>query len=245
MPTHFLCIPLPVSQLANSLASFRADVTSPLSFAIPDDAVRPLKTLHLTLGVMTLKEEGIAKAAELLQRLKLAEILSKARAARTEITSRGVNELQTSSRGQATGANQEIGLRITLRGLRTMQAPSKATVLYAPPDDPDGVIHSFCMQVKAAFEKGGIMEKESRPLLLHATIVNTIYVKGRAGDGRASTGPRKERLTIDARSMLERYNDIVWMDEGPVRGLAICKMGAKRIEGTDDTAYEVVASVNF
>lgn len=57
-----------------------------------------------------------------------------------------------------------------------------------------------------------------RPLLLHATIVNTIYAKGkggghggrggrggRGGDGRGDK--RKRQYTFDAREILARYRD--------------------------------------
>lgn len=85
------------------------------------------------------------------------------------------------------------------------------------------------------------MIDEDRPLLLHATIINTIYVKTRHGRG----GRKHERLTLDARDIISRYDDCVWIEHMPVHKLAICRMGAKKIEGTDDEAYEVEAEVDF
>lgn len=82
------------------------------------------------------------------------------------------------------------------------------------------------------------MAEENRPLLLHATIVNTIYVK-------SSRGKRRERLTIDARDMVSQYDGHVWMENMPVERLTLCRMGAKKIEGTDDEAYEVEVQVEF
>ncbi|KAE9575963.1 hypotheticall protein [Colletotrichum fructicola] len=231
-PTHFLCIPLVTassrSQLSKSLASFKADVTSPDSFAIPSDAVRPLGTLHLTLGVMSFpKNEGVEKAVEVLQSLKPREILS---------TVKPLSSI-TPLAGPAS-STPEKPLSLTLRGLHSIQPAQKATVLYAPPIDPDGVFRGFCEKLRGVFQEAEVMDNEDRPLLLHATIVNTIYVKG----GRGKKGPR---MTIDARDILDRYDDYVWMEDVPVEKIAICRMGAKQIEGVDDQEYEVEAEIDF
>ncbi|OHE97639.1 hypothetical protein CORC01_07054 [Colletotrichum orchidophilum] len=241
-PTHFLCIPLVTAasrpQLSKSLASFKADVTSPDSFAVPTDAVRPLGTLHLTLGVMSLaRGEGVDKATEVLKSLKPREILAGISSLASITTLPGKAQSSTSAPGT------DSPLRITLRGLHCMKSgpradPSKSSVLYAPPINPEGVFQIFCERIRATFEEAGVMEKDDRGLLLHATIVNTIYVKG----GRGKTGPK---LSIDARDILDRYDDYVWMENVPLEKIAICRMGAKKIEGVDDEAYEVVAEIDF
>lgn len=226
-PTHFLCIPLAGPQLARSWAAFRADATSPVSFGLPEDAVRPLGTLHLTLGVMSLKPDDVAKAAEVLGGLKPREVLAEVRAQPHdgEYAAAPVAPSDTSR------------LSVTIRGLHAMQAASKTSVLYAPPTDAEGILYRFCEQLRKPFRDSGLMEDEGRPLLLHATVVNTIYVKGGGGRGR-----RRERLTIDARDVLSRYGDYAWADDLPVTKVAICRMGAKRVEGSDgDEAYEVEA----
>ncbi|EXF78048.1 hypothetical protein CFIO01_13638 [Colletotrichum fioriniae PJ7] len=241
-PTHFLCIPLvtPASrpQLSKSLASFKADVTNQDSFAIPTDAVRPLGTLHLTLGIMSLtKDEGISKATEVLKNLKPRDIL----AGITPLSSE--TPLAGKAQSSASAPGTDSPLQITLRGLHCMKSgpradPSKASVLYAPPAHGEGVFQTFCERIRATFEEAGVMEKDARGLLLHATIVNTIYVKG----GWSKKGPK---LTIDARDILDRYDDYVWMEDVPLEKIAICRMGAKKIEGTDDEAYEVEAEIDF
>ncbi|KAF4336505.1 hypothetical protein FBEOM_9637 [Fusarium beomiforme] len=215
-PTHFVCIPLAGPQLARSLAAFRTEVTNPSGFGVPPTAVRPLGTLHLTLGVMSLKDEGVEQAAEVLNSLKLNEFLASAR----------------------TGKSTEDRLSITLKGLHAFQKPEKTTVLYAPPVDTEGILHKFCQQIKTTFQEVGLMENEDRPLVLHATVVNTIYVK----DGR---GRRREKLTIDARDIVSSYDDYVWLEDMPLDKVTLCRMGAKKIEGTDDEAYEVVAEIGF
>ena len=221
-PTHFLCVPLvtPASrpQLVHSLGSFLADVSSPASFGVPEDAVRPVGTLHLTLGVFSLpRSESVERAKELLRSLKPREMLAAAQppgmpaAAKTET--------------KTTTTTTMPPLTVTLRGLESMQAPSKAAVLYAAPVDPLGTLQGFCEKLRAAFQEAELMAEESRPLLLHATILNTVYVRGRRKNAR-----RGERLTIDARGILDRYEDQVWMEDIAVEKIAICRMGAKKIE---------------
>jgi activating signal cointegrator complex subunit 1 len=132
-----------------------------------------------------------------------------------------------------------------------MQSPAKSSVLYAPPADKDGILYSFCEKVRRAFLDAEIMAEEGRPLLLHATVLNTIYVKGgRASRGggsgrRGRHGAGSSRLVIDATEILDRYEDFVWMEDLVVEKIAICRMGAKKVEDGDegDEAYEVEAEI--
>lgn len=241
-PTHFLCIPLAGVQLATALASFRADVTNAMSFGLPEDAVRPLGTLHLTLGVMALKRDSIEKAVDILRGLKLREVLAETRLAKDANTSAAALALSGGSNdgSQLSKAN---GLSLTIRGLYSIQPAAKAAVLYASPSDPEGILYNFCKQLQKPFQDCGLMIDENRPLLLHATIINTIYVKNSGGSG--ARGKRRERLTIDARDLLSRYDDYLWAEKMPITRVTLCRMGAKPIEGTDDAAYEVEAEVEF
>ncbi|KAI1863964.1 uncharacterized protein JN550_009243 [Neoarthrinium moseri] len=230
-PTHFLCIPLVTTssrpQLASSLESFSADVTSADSFAIPAGAIRPVGTLHLTLGVMSFpKNEGLEKAVELLKTIVPRRIIANIKAA------------APAKDGQEADGTPPPLLSVTLKGIHSMQSASKATTLYSAPEDPDGILQKFCEEVKKTFEEADVMENDKRPLLLHATIINTIYVKGRR------QGKKHEKITIDARGILDRYDDYEWMRDVPVEKIAICRMGAKDVEDSDDKAYEVEAEID-
>jgi activating signal cointegrator complex subunit 1 len=123
-----------------------------------------------------------------------------------------------------------------------MQNPSKASVLYAPPVDQHGVLQTFGEQVRKVFLDEGLLTEEDRPLLLHATLVNTIYVRS---GGRRGAGGKKERITLDARAALDRYDDQVWMKDVTLEKIAICKMGAKKVsvDGIEDEEYEIEAEV--
>ncbi|KAJ8131060.1 hypothetical protein O1611_g2565 [Lasiodiplodia mahajangana] len=201
-----------------------------------DGAVRPVGTLHLTLGVMSFpKNEGLDKAVALLKTIIPRQILA-------DVTASAPDK-------QGTRAVEPPGplpspLLVTLKSLHTMQSAAKASVLYAPPLDTDGVLTKFCEKLRSAFQDAGLMIEDTRPLLLHATILNTIYVKGRNSSREArGRGKRNEKLTIDARQILDRYDDYTWMEDVPVEKIAICKMGAKKQEDGDE-AYEVEAEID-
>lgn len=250
-PTHFLCIPLVTpasrSQLVQSLGSFREDVTSPTSFGIPPDAVRPLGTLHLTLGVMSFpRNEGLDKAVEVLKALKPTELLAEIRRLASVSAARASAPTTTTTAAASTASKLPAqGLSITLQGLHTMQKASTTTVLYAPPSDREGILQQFCEKLRAAFREDELMVEENRPLLLHATIVNTIYVRGGRSAAAKGGKARAARLTVDATDILGRYDDYVWMRDVPVEKIAICRMGAKKVgTGEDDVEYEVEAEID-
>ncbi|KAI0852094.1 kinase A anchor protein [Daldinia vernicosa] len=237
-PTHFLCLPLVTGlsrhQLSASLSAFSRDVTSPDSFAVPEQAIRPLGTLHLTIGVMSFPgDDGLEKAVALLKTLVPRKIMASIKAAEAE-------KNQERSAQEPTGPLPPL-LSVTLKGLRSIQpTSSKTSVLYSPPVDTEGTLLRFCESLRLTFQEAGLMVKDNRLLLLHATIVNTIYVKGRNRKG----GKRQEKLTIDARDIIDRYDDYVWMKDVPVEKIAICKMGAKKQEDGDE-AYEVEAEIEL
>lgn len=243
--THFLCIPLvtPISrpQLTASLASFRDDVTGAKDlggFDLPVEAVRPVGTLHLTLGMMSFPGNlGLNKAVELLRSIEPREILAGVKSPVTP----GAAGQTTTQKGETVSQ-----VLLTLKGLNSMQKPEKTTVLFAPPSDPEGILQGFAEQIKATFKDAGLLAPDEWPLLLHATIVNMVYVKG----GRnGHKGKKWSRDVIgDAQAMMDRYEDQVWMEKVPLEKIAICRMGAKPVEEDGlvvDAAYEVEAEIDF
>jgi activating signal cointegrator complex subunit 1 len=229
--THFLCIPLvtPTSrlQLQKSLQAFCSDVkddrTPENPNGIPEKAIRPLGTLHLTLGVMSLlTPERIDGALALLRSLDIPSLIS----------------LPSTAPALTPGAKEPKPapqpLKITLRGLQSMHPPSKTSVLYSSPSDPDSRLYTFCSALRAAFSD--FLAPDGRPLLLHATIVNTVYVPGvkeRSGRPGARHGKQTARMTIDAREVLERYEETVWMEDCMVEKVAVCRMGARRVRDAE------------
>lgn len=263
---------------------------------LPPDAVRPVGTLHLTLGVMSLlpsrggavvgggkeggeegdnAEGGLERAREVLARVGLKGVwrgVVEEWRARMKAQGRDVGGGNGGSGGlgveaKAKGAHGGLGKgkekqeevpKITLRGLASMQPADRAAVLYAAPVDQFGLLQAFCERVRDVFKDAELMADEGRPLLLHATVVNTIYVRGqgkgnRGGRGRGGRGGRgrggnkRERLVFDATYIIDRYEDQVWVEDIPLEKVVICKMGARKvvIGGEEDEAYEVVAEVAF
>lgn len=248
--THFLCLPLvtPASrpQLSASLAAFKQDVIRPAQiggFDLPSDAVRPVGSLHLTLGMMSFPQNvGLEKAINVLHSLEPRKILA-------GIKKPVMPGLDESTIEAAEKAHEDVPPKVflTLRGLNSMQKPEKATVLYAPPSDPDGILQRFAEEIKAIFKDAGLLVPEDRPLLLHATMVNTTYVKRKNRHQQGKRGGDRRIMIRDAQAIMDRYEDQVWMEALPLEKIAICRMGAKPVEENGvvvDAKYEVVAEID-
>jgi activating signal cointegrator complex subunit 1 len=152
-------------------------------------------------------------------------------------------------------APKPAGLEVTLRGLVSMHDPLQTSILYAAPVDRDGSLYAFCNRLRSIFSDAGFLAPDTRPLLLHATIVNTIYVPGvreRSGGGRGGAGHGKNRakMVIDARGVLEAFRDWTWVEAMRLERVAICRMGAQRVgdaEGGEagDEAYAIEGEVEM
>lgn len=283
--THFLCLPLvtPTSrpQLEASLKTFKDQVSPPTDEAkqaadvvyVHPQAIRPVGTLHCTLGVMSLDKDKIAEAISLLQGIDIPAML------------RGATHEDQSSVGAADSTSSNLAstkisdtpfpaesaqgpVKVDLKGLVSMHSPKSTSVLYSAPSDENGRLFPFCTALQKVFkDKGFIID--DRPLKLHATIVNTVYAKSRKparggafqsrfakaveggsdGDvGSSSNGPKANApLKIDATSILEKYADFVFAQDVVLDRVAICEMGAKKItdgEGNiEDEKYTEVANI--
>ncbi|KAG9236216.1 kinase A anchor protein [Amylocarpus encephaloides] len=238
--THFLCIPLltPTStpQLRASLGHFRSKIanvrTAENPDGVPSAAIRPLGTLHLTLGVMSLQtREDLSFALDFLQRVDLKSLLAKAFASEPSPAS----HIEKKDKGKETEnspMNEDTlpGLRLTIKGLQSMHNPATSSILYAPPT-PSTPLESFCKSLKERFVQDGLLEPDNRPLLLHATILNTIYVPGvrrgrEAGHGKKS----KSKLIINAKEILNDFEDFVWMEDVKIEKISMCRMRAEIVE---------------
>ncbi|KAK8165482.1 kinase A anchor protein, partial [Phyllosticta citrichinensis] len=248
--THFLCIPLVTDasrrQLEASMARFRREVlgeeergaqtqgngdntthstaaTAKAPFS--PSAVRPVGTLHLTLGVMSLRDaSSIARAHELLRSLNLSSLLRAS-------TSQSQPQPQLAyPPSEPVNTPHGPPLTLSLRGLHPMQSPSRTSTLYAAPHDPTARLHAFASAVRDAFAPR--LVPDDRPLRLHATVVNTIYAKERQGAGGGNAaGKKKSRGSgkFDARELMERFDGFVWAEGVSVEGVAVCEMGAREL----------------
>ena len=276
--THFLCLPLVTAstqpQLEASLHKFRELVQSTNeeseeSTQIPAKAIRPLGTIHFTLGVMSLTSvDRVSEAIGFLQTFDLEGMLKDI-----------LDEGEPSSEDVPA-----FPPRMSLTSLHSMHPPKKTSILYAGPDDSSGIFVPFCGKLRDTFSAAGFLVPDDRPLKLHATIVNTVYAKagdrGKAGTGSAGlNGPQasaqgsglpaesystqdappetsrghgrtsKAPMRLDATGLLDKCKDFVWAENFTIEKIAICKMGAKKIldDGGNllDEQYEEVATVSL
>lgn len=240
--THFLCLPLitPTSrpQLQASLSKFKDTVTTSktreLPDGIPEKAIRPLGTLHLTLGVMSLlTPERVDSALKLLKELDLSILLSGVDAG-IDTESEVVRSKLEKEAVKVEDCSRDKRIGITLTGLESMHLPSSTSILYVSPASPKSPwpttssvrLHAFALALRNIFSAAGLLVPDTRPLILHATIVNTVYVPSvrKTGGGH---GKNKAKLTLDASAMLEDWADYVWMQDVRLEKVAICKMGAR------------------
>jgi activating signal cointegrator complex subunit 1 len=227
-PTHFLCIPLVKSNTRNQLESglrrFETTIaglnnSSGSPIRIPMAGVRPVDTLHFTLGVMTMETESeLQDAIDCLHNLNVRGLLSS-----TNIPSPAAQN----------------GLKISIESLTSMHNPTDTSILYAEPRDPSDRVQNFAEQILAVFREMGFIT-EIRPLKLHATVFNTVYA-GKDRSGR--------KYQIDATDLLEIYKDFVWATDVTIDKISLCKMGAKKEYDDKGNVvrekYEEVASVNI
>lgn len=114
-------------------------------------------------------------------------------------------------------------LNISLRGLSTMGSSKKASVLYTHPIDATNRLLPFATAIKQRFVQEGLIvnEKGREKLLLHATVLNTVYVKK---GGRTS---RKQPPTLELTKVVEEWKEKVLVPEVKVKRISICRMGAR------------------
>ncbi|KAI4910694.1 hypothetical protein J4E90_006949 [Alternaria incomplexa] len=192
--THFLCLPLVTEtsrpQLQQRLENFKEGLSK--DGPVPTKAVRPVGTLHLTLGVMSLSPQQLEQAQQYLSDLDLHTLLR-------DITHLRVAEAAAESGEIAENLNAAAmpdtdALTVNLESLVPMQAPHKTSILYAEPRDVSQRLYPFAEALRERFTKMGLLVEDTRPLRLHATVLNTIYAKpkGRGGRGRSKSGMLKD-----------------------------------------------------
>ena len=159
-------------------------------------AIRPVGALHCTLGVMSLDKERLSEAVEFLHTVDIQALLKylvreadtatagsteKAASSKTIAASETANHINSLQRPimppkleKATGP-----LMISLQGLVPMHSPHKTSILYSAPTDKTGRLYPLCLGLQKLFKDQGFLVEDTRQLKLHATIVNTIYAKGK------------------------------------------------------------------
>jgi activating signal cointegrator complex subunit 1 len=237
--THFLCLPLVTHaskpQLQRGLEQLRHELQD--GNIAPPKAVRPVGTLHLTLGVMSLDADQLAAATQHLEELDLAQVL-RGITTRTVAEAAAESGLVSENLNAAAPPNTATfvtpdpsALNVNLQALIPMHAARSTSILYAEPRDPSHRLMPFAKALRDSFMEHGFLVDDTRPLKLHATVVNTIYAKPRAADRRRGHGPNASSwMRFDATSLVQQYQDYTWA-EVRVDRVQICQMGAQKVVG--------------
>lgn len=164
------------------------DTTERVLPVIHPKAIRPVGALHCTLGVMSLDKDKLSQAVDFLDGIDIASLLT------ADAEKPGVlNHKPTpdDDRKKLASLERSISpprverpsavrpLTVDLEGLVSMHSPSKTSILYTAPEDATGRLYPFCVTLQKLFGDKGFLVKDDRQLKLHATLVNTIYAKGR------------------------------------------------------------------
>lgn len=193
---------------------------------VPPGAIRPVGTIHFTLGVMHLPTPSdVERAVAFMQSLDLAALAPGGPASQPPLT-------------------------IDLVNLKPLPSSPKATVLFIEPaaGASRDRLQRLAQEVKDAFVKAEptplmMEEKKGREeVLLHATVVNTIYAR-KGGKNRMG----REKVSMDVRGLIGRgegeemggqergakversWGDMVWAKGVELGRLCICEMGAKKV----------------
>lgn len=270
-PTHFLCIPLVTDKsrplLESALRRFSQDVRRE---GIPQAAVRPVGSIHLTIGVMSLPTPDRMEAVtELLKNLEIGSLLTSKRidqgmrvgrifSASYSLTQAyledggkvGILQQSASSAGGLSERpaeavrNQDLEpIKVSLRSLYPMQQSNSTTVLYTSPHDQSELLHLLCTSLHESFTAAGFIVAD-RPFKMHATVLNMVYAKQRAHGGRG-----RRPTPINGDPLLASWKDVEWTDEFELEKIAICKMGAKKSYDASgeviDESYEEIFSISL
>ncbi|EEH20863.1 hypothetical protein PABG_03094 [Paracoccidioides brasiliensis Pb03] len=172
--THFLSLPLvnetSIAQLASSLAEFKDAIPlRPLPVSarlpdrplVPDAALKPLGTLHLTLGVMSLPtKERQEEALQFLKSLDLEAMLRDVESqTKSQAKTAGTRAKAETVMGAAADAPVEPFI-INLTSLHALPNARAATVLYANPVDSTARLYPFCVSLRNKFINAGFMEQD-------------------------------------------------------------------------------------
>lgn len=185
--THFLCLPLvtdtSIMQLKTGLVRLKDDLEQ--DQLVPAKAVRPVGTLHLTLGVMSLDDLQLEEAKRFLQDLSLHRTLRDL--TQRKVAEKAAEDGTISENLNAAAIPDTDSLTVNLEALTPMQSPQNTSILYASPKDSTQRLVPFATLLRKDFTEKGFIIEDTRPLKLHATIINTIYAKPSGRRGHKNT----------------------------------------------------------
>ena len=188
---------------------------------IQDKMFRPPGALHFTLGVMHLEDpKQLEKSMKMLEALDLKSIFAAI----------DISDGLDNTRGAAP-------LTINLTSVNALPSETDTRLLYTapPPASPATArLLAIAKSLRQPFLTAGLLEDEKRPLLLHATIFNTIYGKAK-GRRRKGFGEK-----LQTSRLIEEMQGFCFANDVRIERIAICEMGAKPVEGEEGMRYREI-----
>ncbi|XP_049291536.1 activating signal cointegrator 1 complex subunit 1 [Anopheles funestus] len=180
--THFLSVPLNVSEVIKRFLDFRHKVVNnlPRAFTVDESLFQQPEKLHITLCTMSLMDnEDRANAAQLL--LDCYESIV------------------------STIIKKNGPLLIRMKGLEYMNDdPHSVDVLYAKIESP--ALQTAADQIYEYFIAKGLMQRKYEQVKLHATLINSLFRVSQTEIVNEKEVERK-RITFDASEILRLYGE--------------------------------------
>lgn len=107
--------------------------------------------------------------------------------------------------------------KTSLSGLHTTRTRTSTSALYASPSPLVSPLHTLCQSLRELFLHANLLIPDSRPLLLHATVFNTLHCAKKPEKGK----------NIDAKALMEKCEQVEWVRNLKIERVAIWEMGAK------------------
>lgn len=123
----------------------------------------------------------------------------------------------------------------SLSGLQTTRTGTSTSVLYASPSLHVSPLHTLCQSLRELFLHANFLIPEPRPLLLHATVFNTLHCTKKPEKGK----------TIDAKALMEKWEQVEWVRNLKIERVAIWEMGAKFDAEEGGRMYRELAGVDL
>ena len=250
--THFLAIPLvpPTSrsQVRNSFECLWDDLTA---IGVPTGAIRPLGLLHLDLQIaLSLKtRERMDEATDILQKFSIKEILP---TIHESSTSRSLSRDSSSALPTSNyHTNNSIAPpSVSISSLFcTPGREAVALSLSAKIYDATHRVRNWKLGLIHAYRAAGLNPKSnsSRNIQRRAAIeeildsydstVRLVRIPSSTEVTECKWNPRElvhpTLHSFDARGLLERYKDNVWIENAPLERVSICKIGFDRLRAKE------------
>ena len=243
--THFLAIPLVTpksrSQVLDSFKCLWGDLKA---IGVPIDSIRSPGLLHLNLDILLKLDtpERMAKAKKILQEVSVKEALPAKHGSSTSN-----NLFKDPSMALLTSikdTNHSIAsTSVSISGLFcTPGWEAKTRSLSTLPYDATHRVRNLKLGLAHAYQAAGLSPKRQPPRGPQAqAAIDCVLGSSSGATVRLVKTPRlskaipskrspgKFRSTplppFDARGLLERYKDHVWMENAPLNRVSICKLG--------------------